>query len=345
MKIIHLRNITDREAEPLSPSPMTEEETARIKNKVFEAISTEKVPRRKRKLFPMIAAAMLCVMLFAACTAAVLHWNDNFSEKLNLGKEEKAYAEKTGIAQSVGEITDSCSGVTLRLRQALATENLCYLIIDAEFPDQQIYFAEGASIVDELMLSGLNFTTGPITLSTSKDMTVENNVLSMYLIGYYEDPTQEEIPVKVSFKNLTYRTVSEVRTVEGLWTLECTVKKNTEKRTGTVDLPCQLPMTDRAPVSRTVTGYTLTPLEATFDLDLKFDDEFDMENVTLKLYYKNGESAEVDCRSNLDHHVLTGNQDPISKKYRYTYRICLDRLIQTEEIAAMEFCGTVINLS
>ena len=352
MKRFDLREIRKEETtgtvgEIITAEKGSAEEEAALKNRVWEEMRKNSAPAgRKRRRFAMIAAALLCVLGLAACSAAVFHWNGRLAEKLNLGEDEKKYAEKVGVAQMVKDSADTCNGVTVTLRQTLATEDLCYLVFDVELPDQQVYFADGAPIVKEVEADGLEGWSQPMTLSNHEQMTSDGNVLSMYMVGYFGENDKDELPLQIFLEDITYRTISDVITVKGAWELECTVEKNTEKLEGEVDLPCTLPTDDGGTDQKQIIGYALTPLEVQILFHADYDEELPWapEQMTLAIYDKNGERIDIDCKVNLELNYLQGWKDPDGLGYIHSYRICLDHLIDVDQVAAVEFCGTMINV-
>ena len=353
MKIFDMREIWEEETrgacgELVKPEAATEEENQRLRERVLgEMRGRNAAFCGKKRRFPVIAAAAACLFVLAACSAAaVFHWNGRLAKNLNLGEAEKTYAEKTGVAQTLEESSDTCSGVNVSLKQALATEDLCYLIFDVELPDSPAYFAEGAPIVLKVDADGLEGWSQPMTLSNHEDMSTEKNVLSMYMVGYFPEDAKERIPIRIRFKDMVYRTMYGPTTVRGTWELDCTLEKNTEKIGGETELLCDLPVHGGGTESRTLTEYKLTPLEAIFRFRTEFDDEtaWALEDLTLTVYYKNGESVDIDCGANLELNHLKGWKDPDRLGYIFSYEICMDRIIDVEQVAALEFCGTMINV-
>jgi len=352
MKIFDLREIREEETkgiggELIAPAEDAAEKEAALKESVLGEIRRKTAPAAgKRRRLAMIAAAMVCVFGLAACSAAVFHWNENLAEKLNLGAKEKEYAEKAGVAQTVKDSADTCSGVTVTLRQTLATEDLCYLVFDVSLPDSQVYFADGAPIVREVDADGLEGWSQPMTLSNHEHMTADGNVLSMYMVGYFGENDKEELPLRVLLQDITYRTISEVITVKGAWELECTVEKNAEKLEGKADLPCALPGYDGKTEQKQIIGYELTPLEAQILFHGDHDEELPcaLEEMTLAIYYQDGTRIDIDCAENLELNYLQGWRDPDGPGYIHSYRICMDHLIDVKQVVAMEFCGTMIDV-
>ncbi|MBR4079539.1 MAG: DUF4179 domain-containing protein [Christensenellaceae bacterium] len=354
MSWIDMKEIKDDETrgidgELVKPAELTPEETLRIKNRVMQEIQKKekhRTPKKRRGL--AIAAAIMCLFVLVSCSAAIFHWNSKLSQILNMTEQDKTYAEKNNIAQIFEKSTDSYNGVTITLNQALVADNLCYLIFDVEVPDKQVYFADGAPITEHIEISGLQRYSGPYTLSNHKSMTSDGNKLSMYVIGFYDETESTKIPIRISFKDITYRTISEVITIDGIWTLDCVVNRTSEVLSGKTNISCEITGKNQQSEPGTITGYKISPfsVEIDFTPDCGYYFPGDINGIepdlSLVLVYKNGDTHSVNIEA--FEYLITGQYDSSNNTENMTWEFCTDRLIELDDLQAIEFCGTRIDL-
>ncbi len=324
-------------------APLTERESDRIKARTLTLIT----PRRsKPKRIASIVAAIICMFALIACSAEVFHWNYRLSVLLNLGDEQKTYAEKNQLTQNIEKtVSAENNGIKISLRQVIADENLCYLIFDAELPENWAYLAEDADIVDELLLDGLTYCAKPQTLTLPQDMSTESNAVSFYVVGLFEEDSPEKnIPVSVVFRNFTYRTISEVVTTEGLWNLSCEVNKNGKSLNGAVDIPYETPTENGTMETGKIISYSLSPLSLTLEyVPNRPDAEAScfVYDSTISIRYKNGE--ELSAKStNVETDNMGGYYDQERDQDVNYLTLCLDQLINIEEVSEIVYNSSVI---
>jgi len=324
-------------------SPLTDEETRRIKASVLKKIT----PYRRASHWVVSAAVVLvCLFTLIACSAELFQWNYRLSAILNLNDEQKTYAEKNQLVQNIEKASSAeQNGVKISLRQALADESVCYLIFDIALPENQVYLAKDAPIVEHFRIYGLSTFADPKTLTLPQDMSADNNTVSMYIAGFFEKDTYgRNIPVSVSFENLTYRTISETVKVEGKWDLSCTVNNNeTEFLQSSINIPYEISAPEHETQTGTVTAFQITPLSLTLEYiwdnpddethDLFYSNPYD--DFSLVIRYKNGEEVSLNSIDpEMNYIYSTGESRNLI--------ICLDHLIDLQGIEEIVYNSITI---
>ena len=343
----NIRNIRHEETSGIcgdlpAAAPLTQSEAERIKARTLNLISPR---RRKPRRFAVAAAAIVCMFALIACSAEVFHWNYRFSALLNLDNEQKIYAEKNLLAQNLeNPISAECSGLKITLRQTVTDGNLCYLIFDAELPENWAYLAEGAPIFGNTLCHGLTeIATG--SLSFPQDMSTDSNLVSLYAVGYMEEESAEEdLPFTIVFEDFYYRTISSTETVKGLWSISGTISRKDVSLRNTVDIPYSIASESGAAETGRIVSYSLTPLTLTLkNVPDRTDPENSLfyNNCEIAIRYRNGSEISVNS-VNAQFDRMGGYLDRENNEQVNYHTVCLDQLINVEEVSEIVYNGITI---
>ncbi len=360
MRYFNINEITHDETtgaygELVSPTDMTSDEKARIKSQMFSSIPKK---NRRIQLLRAISGIAAAVIAFAglAVTAEAMGWGFRLSNLLGATQEEMLYASESDLLTVGGNtcISDTDNGITMTIEQALADDSMCYLLIEATIPEDNIYLSSESSIIRNIETSD-NITYLRVLSLTPRIINTDNpdSKLAFCILGKFDDKKEITNTISLSLTNLIYDSMNGSKFIEGNWNFSFDINRSDDALSLSPNRACTISGINNSKLKGTVTQLELTPLALSFDLvsdDPKLSDEEYLTN----FHYILQEDTKNDIQIILnDWHMITiddwdyafdfGCSMPENNNARrYHYDICLGRIADITKVEKIVIYGAEI---